>query len=555
MRTSLTTLSGVAALMGVQIATVHAEAKEPAPISGRALDDLGRVTILSNPAFKAAQGKVRDLSERALLNGYMLNSFGTYPDMSSAMSGHTDDLLLVQSGPNFVEYEVFEPVFLKDGSFEFQLAGNPADCRDLGEEEFSGYYEVDGKRFYVLKPDNFPNHDCPSEIVGTVHTLVQDAAAPSVPAKMEKSRAPIRLGLGVGGDMEDTGMYNLGFAPHVTLNTEWQPLKQTFLPGLTIGLSGNALFSAEGSGFEGLQAYLGYKVGHVGLYGLGGMSFEPRLPGSVLDGAPSVGLLAGADIFGHASGFGMSANLQAQQDFYGQEPGTFNTSAWISATYLFGSSLSVSDVQQKASVPHEMKVQISEVPYSDNELQPKSYGEVPAEVKAEHVRLSEELQKGVKGNKWEKAELHYLEIQKLGVPLSFDEYHWGAEAARGLGNMQECYLRLRWALQLEPHDEVVKAWIQDIEKNYASVLLEVSKDYEGNKDLLPKERPFPPDQNAAITYAQATLQETGRFEGFLPTVTAYSFGEQELTLMPEGPRSEIPRTTTRVSLEHLESKG
>jgi len=106
-----------------------------------------------------------------------------------------------------------------------------------------------------------------------------------------------------------------------------------------------------------------------------------------------------------------------------------------------------------------------------------------------------------------------------------------------------------------PHDEVVKAWIQDIEKNYASVLLEVSKDYEGNKDLLPKERPFPPDQNAAITYAQATLQETGRFEGFLPTVTAYSFGEQELTLMPEGPRSEIPRTTTRVSLEHLESKG
>src|SRR3989338_6921882 len=194
MRTSLATLFGTAALMAA--ATAHAEVKEAVPISGRVFEDLGQVTVLNDPAFKAVQGKVRDLSERALLNGYMLNAFATYPDMSSAMSGHTDDLLLVQSGPSFVEYEVFEPVSLKDGSFEFQLAGDRMDCRDLGEEEFSGYYEVNGKRFYVLKSDNFTNHNCPSEIVGTVHTLVQDAAAPSVPAKMEKSRAPIRLGLG-----------------------------------------------------------------------------------------------------------------------------------------------------------------------------------------------------------------------------------------------------------------------------------------------------------------------------------------------------------------------
>ncbi len=380
--------------------------------------------------------------------------------------------------------------------------------------------------------------------------------------KQEKSHplslaplAPSRINAWLMGDLEDTYLpYSEGVAPGVTVGAEWSPLRRgAVLPGLTFGVSADAIFSGEGSGMEGVQGTLGYRGGRVGVFALAGMSFEPRVPDSALNDAPSVGLMATVDVLKLPAGFDVTGFAQGEQQFFGQEPGTFNVSVGFGATYNL-------DVQPSVRAPREPRVETpvalevsgsrvvrSTVPFSGDVS--KASFKTPDEVEqAEHVRLSEEMRKLAQRNAWKAVEADYQRTVELKIQPSYKDYMLGAEAARALGDIKESYLRLQAASKLDPTKECLD-WMADVEANYASVVLEVEDGYKGNSSFIAVTPPFPPDQRAALSVLPS-LEEGDSFEGFIPTSTEYTFGGQTVNIAPLGVSEEgKPRQTEVIRLE------
>lgn len=155
---------------------------------------------------------------------------------------------------------------------------------------------------------------------------------------------------------------------------------------------------------------------------------------------------------------------------------------------------------------------------------------------AEHTRLSGEIEQLAERQVWTGVEKKFVELEKLGVDLTYDDWMHGAYASRALGDMSSAYTRLKKAAKIDSTKEVID-WLYAIDMNYSSVeLLAIPP---RNVELTVDELPFDPDQRVAVEKAQAMVKEKGTYQGLLPR-GGYVFAGQPFTVQPGvGVRIEV----------------
>ena len=166
---------------------------------------------------------------------------------------------------------------------------------------------------------------------------------------------------------------------------------------------------------------------------------------------------------------------------------------------------------------------------------------------AEHVRLSETMQKLASRNAWEGVERTYQELGALGIPLTDGDHYLAAQAAWSLGDVDAVRLRLEQTLALRD-DQEIKQWLAEIHNHYSTAQLTST----GSLEIA--EVPFAADQRAAVDYASAQLQSTGHFSGMLPNGN-YTLGEHAFELFPGCPDVVIGASRSRPRRERSAPAG
>lgn len=132
---------------------------------------------------------------------------------------------------------------------------------------------------------------------------------------------------------------------------------------------------------------------------------------------------------------------------------------------------------------------------------------------AEKLRLEEEMKKLAGKNAWTGVERNYEALEALKMPLSFDDYFLGAQAARYLGKTFEQYSRLEKAKKLDAKPEITQE-LEALDGSYVRVELQ---GYEKRLVFVkPMVMPFAPDQRKSIEWASTVTSNTGSFRGMLP---------------------------------------
>jgi hypothetical protein len=147
---------------------------------------------------------------------------------------------------------------------------------------------------------------------------------------------------------------------------------------------------------------------------------------------------------------------------------------------------------------------------------------------AEHIRLSGDIDQLAGRQLWPGVEKKFLELEKLGVEMSYDDLMHGAYAARALGNTQNAYDRLKIAAKIKGTREVVD-WLFTIDANYGQVHL-IATPPRGVA-LVPTELPFDPDQRLCVEGSVERVRKEGTFDGLLPRGN-YTFAGQEFRVEP-----------------------
>ena len=151
----------------------------------------------------------------------------------------------------------------------------------------------------------------------------------------------------------------------------------------------------------------------------------------------------------------------------------------------------------------------------------------PEAAQAEYVRLSREMQSRAERNAWSGVERTYQAILANGVPPSQEDHLLAARAAKQAGDAKSVRDRLALAIELGENLEAYD-WAWEFDSSYGRV--ELAADV-GTHELVPAAMPFQPDLSASVRFAQAQLQETGTFNGFLPQGN-YTFGPYTIEVMP-----------------------
>lgn len=147
--------------------------------------------------------------------------------------------------------------------------------------------------------------------------------------------------------------------------------------------------------------------------------------------------------------------------------------------------------------------------------------------RAEYQRLSEEIEKLVAKNAWAGVEKAYLALVETGVQPSFTDHVSGAHSSRALGDVLGTRTRLVSA-NAQKEDRAILDWLFEIDSNYNRVFL--ASDPTSRK-LEPVEMPFDPNQKRAVEFAQAEIDVTGLFDGYLPA-GEYQFGDMTIKVEP-----------------------
>lgn len=147
---------------------------------------------------------------------------------------------------------------------------------------------------------------------------------------------------------------------------------------------------------------------------------------------------------------------------------------------------------------------------------------------AEHDRLSEEVERLVQRQVWSGVERKFVEMKKLGVQLTQQDYLHGAYAARELGNVMAAYERLYSAKELGASREIID-WLWDIDRNYGHVELHTVP--RRSADLAAELMPFDVNQRKAVEVATFTVGDDGSFIGLIPKGN-YVFAGQPFSVEP-----------------------
>jgi hypothetical protein len=173
---------------------------------------------------------------------------------------------------------------------------------------------------------------------------------------------------------------------------------------------------------------------------------------------------------------------------------------------------------------------------------------------AEKVRLQGEMKKLAAKNAWAGVESKFEELEKLKLPLTFDDYFLGAQSARFLGKTYETYMRLEKAKQIDPRPEILTE-LEGIEARYGRV------DIQGNPRKRPPLEidlmPFAQDERKSVEWAITVVANTGEFKGMLPLDVTYSIAGQSFTavLGPDWQVVDISKAKGGPSVETIRWSG
>ena len=170
------------------------------------------------------------------------------------------------------------------------------------------------------------------------------------------------------------------------------------------------------------------------------------------------------------------------------------------------------------------------------------------EEQAEMARILEDMKQFREKANWTVVEKRYLQLEEFSKAEPTVEMHLlGAEAASNLGNVAAVRSRLNKALAIEETDKT-RQWYDSIDANYAPVTVKVPKKIETVPELTIAMMPFFPDQQLALAFAQQSIQESRKFQGYIPfgeyTIGGSSFavsqGDRDVVVVvrPEGSASK-----------------
>lgn len=152
----------------------------------------------------------------------------------------------------------------------------------------------------------------------------------------------------------------------------------------------------------------------------------------------------------------------------------------------------------------------------------------PEAAAAEARRLSQDIRQLAAREAWVGVERKFQELAALGVPLSYEDWWRGAQAARALGRVDEVYTRLQAAAALDPTREALD-WLYAIDSNYGHVSLRAEPPR--GVGLVVAEMPFDPDARLAVEWAVAEVGRAAAFEGLLPR-GRYDFAAHPFVVEP-----------------------
>ena len=154
----------------------------------------------------------------------------------------------------------------------------------------------------------------------------------------------------------------------------------------------------------------------------------------------------------------------------------------------------------------------------------------PATMQHEYRRLSIELHRLVARNAWSGVERTFEKMRQTGVTMQFEDLVAGASAARAFGDVRAVKERLYEASKLESSQEVL-GWMWEIESAYGLVFLACDLGKKSHETLQAAARPFDPNQQRAVDFAVAQIQEGCVFDGMLPG-GQYTFGDHRFEVVP-----------------------
>ena len=152
----------------------------------------------------------------------------------------------------------------------------------------------------------------------------------------------------------------------------------------------------------------------------------------------------------------------------------------------------------------------------------------PEAAAAEGRRLAQDIRQLAAREAWVGVERKFQELVALGVPLTYEDWWRGAQAARSLGRVDEVYLRLQAAAALDPTREALD-WLYAIDSNYGHVSLRAEPPL--GVALRVAEMPFDPDARLAVEWAVAEVGRAAAFEGLLPR-GSYDFAAHPFVVEP-----------------------
>lgn len=401
----------------------------------------------------------------------------------------------------------YEP---KTGSIRIHDGGNMEQC-----VETASYQDkmLGDKTSYILSLPGSPE-------MKDVACKEEAASKPVAETPVKESKPwelPVRAGLSLGADMEETSPYSLGNAPALHLSAQTQP----FAFPLELGLSGDFIFTGEGSGLEGLDLMVGgqpiQKV-PVRAYLTIGDSFEvrERYSETALNGALSYGVLVEGDIYKFTLGnqaLAVNCHASAQQHLYGGgglsvwNPAGGCGVAW--GHVVSGGGRETIEKVAEVEVPLDRIVVGTQQTYvfaPGNPLELKEFeDEQKAQVaKAEYVRISEELPKLAGRQAWPAVTRKFKDLEKCGVPIEDKYYKTVLEALELTGDISE-YNRVARQLALQ-NSELAQSYIDKVEKNFGIVELTVSTSLPSSVSIVPVNPPFDPFLRASIDFANKQVQ-------------------------------------------------
>lgn len=143
-------------------------------------------------------------------------------------------------------------------------------------------------------------------------------------------------------------------------------------------------------------------------------------------------------------------------------------------------------------------------------------------------RQRAELQLAATRGAWGGVERAYQQLVEARVMLDAAVHLSAARAAQERGDAAEVRRRITAALHEEPEHRDATDWLHALDGAYGRVQL--LGDHRVHR-LETEQMPFAPVLQHAITFAQASVDDDGSFDGLLPAGT-YRFGGRELTVRP-----------------------